>query len=449
MANDFASMFENSPATSARGPVRLEAGQLIEGTVLAISGGLVVVDIGSSADATIDLLEFEDRPVVVGDRIKATVSNPRKDGPVLTLSLGKGGSAINTDALALALEGRTPVSGTVSSSNKGGFSVDLAGIRAFCPISQIDAGFVTDPEIFVGQTLDFLVTEIREGGRNVVLSRKKLLLDERRAAEDQLIATLEVGATVTGTVKKMVRQGAVVDLGGAEGFIPISELSTTRIEKPDDVVSVGETVEVKVLTIDRNEKGLSLRLSLKALSSHSGDAAAHPQVDEILDGKVVKHVPGGLIVATSKGEGLVPTRELSLAPGADHRRSYPLETELQVVVVNRDASNGKLRFSVDRVAHVQERNNFKAFGSTKRGEGSTSLGSLGDLMAEKFGALAAQAAHTAAAPAPMRTPRTGVARVSPTKESATQGSAPKGSTSDASGPQRAAMEKKLGVHRRK
>ncbi len=390
MADDFASMFENAPQTAARGPVRLEAGQLIEGTVLAISGGLVVVDIGSSADATLDLLEFEDRPVAVGDRIKATVSNPRKDGPILTLSLGKGGSAINTETLQLALDGGTPVSGTVSSSNKGGYSVDLAGIRAFCPISQIDAGYVTDPEVFVGQTLDFLVTEIREGGRNVVVSRRRLLQDERRAAEDQLVSTLNVGALVTGSIKKLVRQGAVVDLGGAEGFIPISELSTTRVEKPDDIVSIGETVEAQVLSIDRNEKGLSLRLSMKALQAKEGDAGPKPQVDEILEGKVVKHVPGGLIVATSKGEGLVPTRELSLAPGADHRRTYPVETELKVVVVSRDPNNGKLRFSVDRVARVEERNNFKAFGSAKKGEKPKSLGSLGDLMAEKFGALAAQ-----------------------------------------------------------
>ena len=390
MADDFASMFENSPQTAARGPVRLEAGQLIEGTVLAISGGLVVVDIGSSADATIDLLEFEQRPIQVGDKIRATVSKPRKDGPILTLSLGKGGSAVNTDTLQLAMEGRTPVTGTVSSSNKGGYSVDVAGIRAFCPISQIDAGYVADPEIFVGQTLDFLVTEIREGGRNVVLSRRKLLQDERRAAEDQLVSSLNVGATVSGTIKKLIRQGAIVDLSGVEGFIPISEISTSRIDKPEDVLSIGETVEAQVLTLDRTEKGLSLRLSLKALQKESDAARPAPAVDEILDGKVIKHVPGGLIVATSKGEGLVPTRELSLAPGADHRRSYPLETELQVVVVSRDPTNGKLRFSVDKVAHVEERNNFKAFGSKKHTESQAALGSLGDIMAQKLQALKAQ-----------------------------------------------------------
>src|SRR5690606_12625605 len=115
-------------------------------------------------------------------------------------------------------------------------------------------------------------------------------------------------------------------------------------------------------------------------------SAPSAQVDEILDGKVVKHVPGGLIVTTPKGEGLVPTRELTLAPGADHRRSYPVDTEIKVVVVNRDPNNGKLRFSVDRVAHVEERNNYRAFGSGKKSEQSGSgMGSLGDLLAGKFG----------------------------------------------------------------
>lgn len=393
MANDFASMFEKSPQSAARGPVKLAAGQLIEGTVLAISGGLVVVDIGSSADASIDVLEFEGRTVEIGSKIKATVSNPRKDGPILTLSLGKGGSAVNVNTLELAMQGRTPVSGHVSSSNKGGYTVDVAGIRTFCPISQIDAGFVTDPEIFVGQTLDFLVTEIREGGRNVVVSRRKLLQDERRSSEDQLVSALNVGALVSGTVKKIVQHGAVLDLGGIEGFIPISELSSSRIDKADDVVSIGETVEAQVLSIERTEKGLNVRLSVKALNPERQTAAApSAQVDEILDGKVIKHVPGGLIITTPKGEGLVPTRELTLAPGADHRRSYPVDTEIKVVVVSRDPTNGKLRFSVDRVAHVEERNNYRAFGSGNKSERSgSSMGSLGDLLAGKFGHLAASA----------------------------------------------------------
>lgn len=406
MADDFASMFESS--SSGRRPQPLEAGQAIEGTVIAISGGLVILDIGSSADATIDLLEFEERPVAVGDTIRATVANPRKDGPVLTLSLGKGGSGINTATLQLALESGTPVSGTVAESNKGGFSVEVAGVRAFCPISQIDLGYVNDPEVFVGQTFDFLLTEIREGGKNVVLSRRKLLEQERRAAEDEMAKSLSVGGVVTGTVKKTIQHGVIVSLGGVEGFIPISELSRARVDSAEDVVSVGEQVTAQILTLERTEKGLSLRLSLKALD-HSSETSSGPRVDEILEGKVVKHVPGGVIVATSKGEGLVPTRELSLAPGADHRRAYPVDTQLRVVVVSRDAVSGRLRLSVGKVAQVEERQNYREFGGGNTANGEK-LGSLGDLMAGKLDALQAQARRNAAkSPAPAQPPQAATA----------------------------------------
>jgi len=390
-------MFESSPQ-GARKTTRLEAGKQVEGTVLEISGGLVIVDIGASADASIDLLEFSERTIKVGDSISATVSNPRADAPVLTLSLGRGGGQINTASLQLALDGGTPVSGTVTGSNKGGFEVDVAGVRAFCPISQIDASYVSEPEVFVGQTLDFQIMEIREGGKNVVVSRRKLLQHERRKTEDQLAESLSVGAVVEGTVKKAIRHGAIVDLGGAEGFIPISELARARIENVEDVVTIGESVSAKVLSVERTEKGMSIRLSMKALEAPS-EKKDSAQKDEILEGKVIKHVPNGVIVSTPKGEGLVPTRELSLAPGADHRRSYPVETPLRVVVVSRDGTSGKLRFSVGRVAQVEERMNYREFskGSGEKGSGNN-MGSLGDLMAGKFAHLKTAAAAPAAKP---------------------------------------------------
>lgn len=398
-------MFEASPAGASRKTVRLEAGQQIEGTVLAVSGGLVVLDIGTSADASLDAMELGERVVKPGDRLRATVKNPRSDGPVLTLSIGRGGTSVDLSTLELALKGGTPVSGTITASNKGGYTVDISGVRAFCPISQIDAGYVADPEIFVGKTLDFQVTEIKEGGRNVVVSRRKLLQDERRQAEDLMAQNLAAGAIVEGTVKTAIKHGAIIDLGGVDGFIPISELSRSRIERVEDVVSVGEKLKAQVLTVTRGEKGLSIRLSMKALEAASPAETAAPAKDEILSGKVVRHVANGIIVATDKGEGLVPTRELSLAPGADHRRSYPVDTELRVVVVNRDANNGKLRLSVGRVAEVEERNNYREFshGGAPEKSGGESLGSLGELMSKKFPGLAAQAKKAApkeASPAP-------------------------------------------------
>jgi small subunit ribosomal protein S1 len=380
----FASMFEDSqPRGAARSGPKLEAGQQVEGTVLAVSAGLVIVDIGGSADATLDLAELDGRSVSVGDKLRATVANPRKDGPLLTLSLGRGGSTLGVDALRLALEGGTPVSGTVTAAVKGGFSVEVAGVRAFCPISQIEVGFVTEPDTYVGQTFDFQVIELRDGGRSVVVSRRKLLEEQRKLLAAEVAQSLEVGATVRGTIKGTVRQGAIVELGGLEGFIHVSELSRSRVERPEDAVTIGEEVEAKVLSIERGERGLSVRLSLKALGR--GPAAPEPKADEILEAKVTRHVGNGLIVATSHGEGLVPVRELALAPGSDHKRAYPVGHALQVVLVSRDASSGRLRFSVERVAGVEEQRNLREFGSS----GSGSLGSLGDLLKGRFDALAA------------------------------------------------------------
>ena len=415
---DFAAMFESpSDSDNGRQQVRLEAGQQVEGTILAISGGLIIVDIGSTADATLDFNEITDRVVQVGDKLRATVKNPRRDGPELTLALGRGGTAVSTAALQLALEGGTPVTGTVTESNKGGFSVELAGIRAFCPISQIDASYVNEPDIYIGQTLDFQIMEIREGGRNVVVSRRKLLEDERRQAENEMASNLAPGAIVEGNIKATIRHGAIVDLGGVEGFIPISELSRARIDTAEDVVTVGEDVRLQVLTVERGDKGLSIRLSLKALEEPSeSDKKSAPSKDEILEGKVVKHVGNGLIVATAKGDGLVPTRELSLAPGADHRRSYPVDTELRVVVVNRDGSTGRLRFSVGKVAQVEERNNYREFNKSDSSGQATTMGSLGDLMAKQFPDLAKAAQAAPSSKAAPQGQSSGRSQATPSKQ---------------------------------
>jgi small subunit ribosomal protein S1 len=293
------------------------------------------------------------------------------------------------------------VNGTITASNKGGYTVEISGIRAFCPISQIDANYVNDPEIYVGQSFDFLITEFKESGRNVVVSRKRLLEDERRQAENRLVETISPGAIVEGVVTATIRHGALVDLSGVEGFVPMAELARARVENAADVVTIGEKVRAQVLSVERGEKGLSIRLSLRALKTDSDEEEKlAPAKDEILEGKVVKHTGNGLIVATSKGEGLVPTRELSLAPGADHRRTYPVDTDLSVVVVSRDSRSGKVRFSVQKVAQVEERNNSREFhkGNDQQDSSST-MGSLGELMAKKFPGLTQEAARSAPKPA--------------------------------------------------
>lgn len=406
--DDFASLFESAPgAARQRQTTHVTAGQRVEGTVLDISGGLVIVDIGGSADATIELIEFDQKVVKIGDRIVATVAEARREGPRLTLSLGRGGTNVSADVLRLASESGTPVAGTVTAAVKGGFSVDVAGVRAFCPISQIDLTYVTTPEVYVGQTLDFRVVEFKESGRNVVLSRRRLLDEQRQADRVRLAQDLKPGSVVTGTVQSTNKHGVIVDIGGLDGFIHVSELSRNRVSGPEDVVQVGETVSAQVLTIEQGDRGLSVRLSLKALAPAAAPTAGPPQ-DQVLSAEVVRHVGNGLIVATAHGEGLVPTRELALAPGADHRRTYPVGRKLDVVLVHRDAATGRLRFSVDRVEDVVERNNFRDFGQQAQKGGS--LGSLGELLAGKIGGLESKASTSNAKPASGGAPPTGVTR---------------------------------------
>jgi small subunit ribosomal protein S1 len=395
--DDFASMFESAAnAADPRARRRLSAGEVVEGRIIAISAGSVFLDVGVQADGQMELAEFTDRAIQVGDVVQVTVVNPRPDGPRLTLSLGRGGGAVNTSTLKLAQESGTPVNGVVTKVVKGGLSVEVGGVRAFCPASQIERGYVENLEGYVGQSLDFKVTEIKEEGRNVIVSRRALLDDQRRQAEQALLSNIEVGATVQGTVKAIVRHGAVIDLGGAEGFVHVSELARQRVDRVEDVLQVGENVEAQVLSAERSDKGTSIRLSIKALSAPAAASVA-PEKDEVLEGEVVRHVSGGLIVRTAKGEGMVPVRELDLAPGADHRRAYALGRKLQVVLVARDPASGKLRFSVAQVANVEERANFREFAKQPAPK-SQSLGSLGDLLAGKLSGVATKS-PTSSAPA--------------------------------------------------
>lgn len=380
-------MFESSGGGDNRAKKRLVAGEIVEAKVIEISGGSVFLDVGAGADGQMELSEFDDRPVKIGDRIRVTVVNPRSDGPQLSLSLGRGGGALDSNLLKLAHESGTPVSGVVTQAVKGGLSVEVGGVRAFCPASQVERGFVENVDAYVGQTFDFKVLEIKEGGRNVIVSRRALLEDQRRQAELSLLGSIEVGTLVEGTVKSIVRSGAVIDLGGAEGFVHVSELSRQRVDKVEDVLSVGEKVTTQVLALEQGERGVSIRLSLKALSA-APESQGSPAADkeEVLEGEVSRHVPNGVIVKTAKGEGLVPLRELDLPPGADHRRAYPVGRKLEVVLVARDPQSGKLRFSVGQVANVVERKNYKEFSS--HGAKGASLGSLGDLLAKKLGGAA-------------------------------------------------------------
>lgn len=380
--DDFAALFEQSlKSGKAEGTRKLERGQVVEGTVVAIGDDTVFVDVGTKSEGRVAKSSLADDKgvlkVKVGDKLRLTVIRAGgREAPELAASLGN-----NVDAamLDLARQSGTPVEGEITKAVKAGLEVDVGGVRAFCPASQIEIGYAADLATYVGQRHFFRVLEVRDGGRSVVLSRKALLQAEREQKGAELLARLEVGSEVDGIVQSIQPYGVFVDLGGAEGMVHVSELAHNRVANPSDVVAVGEQVRVKVLSIEANPKGgTRVSLSMKALVQPE----AAPSSDEILNGTVGRIEHHGIWVDTPSGGGFVSVAELGLPPGSDPRRAYQVGQTIEVVVLRRDNS-GKLRLSVKAVADAESRRNFRDF-RTGEGGGSRSLGSLGDLLRDKL-----------------------------------------------------------------
>jgi small subunit ribosomal protein S1 len=237
-------------------------------------------------------------------------------------------------------------------------------------------------ELFVkpGMLLDATVVDARPDAPRLSVSRRAFLEEQRRAAQAEAAARVVPGAELEGTVTSFNRHGALVDLGGVEGFVHLSELAWRRVERAEDAVQIGERVRVRVLSVEESERGARVRLSLRALQAP--DPATAPAPEEVLRAKVIASVGGGVTVSTPKGEGFVRLAELGLPPGADHRRAFPPGKELDVVLVTN--AGGRLRFSATQVARVEERKNFRDYASGAATPQS-GFGHLGDLLRERLG----------------------------------------------------------------
>lgn len=384
----FSALFEAETSGQGGQRTQLRAGQRIQGTVVAITADTVFVDVGGRIEAHLarnEILDKDGEPTVsVGDTIKATVAKAGRGAPILRVALGRGEA--DTAELELAAESGTPVEGTFSKAVKAGLEVDISGKRAFCPASQVDLQFVKDLETFVGQTHFFKVLEVRDNGRSIVVSRRALLEAERAEKAQELMGRLEVGAEFEGIVQSLQPYGAFVDIGGVQGLLHVSQISSARVSSPSDVLSVGEAVKVQVKSIESQADGKppKIGLSMRALEQGGGGAAAASET-EVVTATVEKVENYGVLVSTPGGSGLIPTSELDLPPGADPRRRYKTGSEVDVVAMRGNAQ-GKLRFSVRAVAQVEERKAFANFRQSQgKGKGGgkkgSSLGSLGDLLA--------------------------------------------------------------------
>jgi small subunit ribosomal protein S1 len=367
--DDFAAFMQSGAPAAV---TRLQRGQVVSGPVVQLDADSVFVALGTRSEGRIPALQLAGRarPLQVGDTIEATVVDPdAPGGPLLALTLGAERGA-GLEALALAFESGTPMSGKFTKAMKSGLEVEIGGVRAFCPASQLDLQHVADLASKVGETARFLVLEIKEEGRSVIVSRRRVLEQERTATAQVLRAGLRVGDDREGTVTSVQKFGAFVDLGGLDGLVHISELSPSRVERVEDVVKVGERVKVRVLGLEQTDKGERIRLSMKALIQTA--PADVPQLDEILEAQVLRLLPNGLIVQTKKGEGLVPLRELNLSPGADHRRAFQPGHTLEVTLLNE--SGGRLRFSAQRVEEVRTRQDYAQYQANLQTSGTGQFG---------------------------------------------------------------------------
>jgi small subunit ribosomal protein S1 len=349
---DFAAMLAESERGAPRAKKRPRVGDQITGKVISIGKDAVFVDVGGKAEGQLERGELSDADgkllVKVGDAVEARVVGDA--GGVLTLrvKLGRGPEA--RAELQQAQELGIPVEGTVTEVVKGGLAVDVAGVRGFCPASQIDARFVDDLAVYVGQRLTFRIT--RYEPRNLVLSRRVLLEEDnaRRATETR--KKLEVGAVLRGKVVGFKPFGAFVDLGGIEGMLHVSELGYARVERPEDALSLGQELDVAVLKIEpatKGEKSERISLSLKALASDPWrDTAASLTEGARVRGKVTRLSPFGAFVELAPGvEGLVHISEL----GAGRRINHPKEVvsvgqDVEAVVLTIDHERRRIGLSM-------------------------------------------------------------------------------------------------------
>ncbi len=298
---DFATMFEAS--VKAR---RLERGQTIEGTIVAFGSEVAFVSVGGKSEAQIDLAELKDGDgrveVKVGDRIQAVVVST--SGGV-TLSRKGVRNAATQRELENAFEAGLAVEGRVESVNKGGYEVRIARERAFCPLSQIDIARTADPAVHVGKTYTFRILEYKDGGKSIVVSRRKLLEDEQQANAAAVRASIVPGAVLSGRVVSVRDFGAFVDLGGGiQGLLHVAEMSWSRATTPGEMVASGDQITVKVLRVDEATGKISL--GLKQLRDDPwSQVGTNYAVGQVRSGRVTRVAEFGAFVELEPGiEGL-------------------------------------------------------------------------------------------------------------------------------------------------
>jgi len=343
--------FEELLEASSEAPGRrLFPGDKVSGKVLKVSKDTVFVDLGGKSEGIADIQEFLDKKgnlsIMQGDWVEMRVASIR-DGIHLT----KGMKVQGADALEVLREAKEnfiPVEGRVSDVVKGGFQVDLSGVRAFCPLGQIDIQFCEKPEEHVGARYPFRIMEIKERGKNIVVSRRVLLQEEREKKSKETLARLMPGLECEGNVTKLTDFGAFVDIGGIDGMVHVSEISHGRINHPSQILKPGQQVKVKVMKIDADKEGRpKISLSVKALEPDSWDKGLGFEEGKIIRGRVSRLTDFGAFVEVAPGvDGLVHISEISYER-VTHPSKFLKEGEtVDVLVMGIDPEMRRISLSI-------------------------------------------------------------------------------------------------------
>ena len=330
---------------------KIQEHQVVEGEVTSIDKKEVIVNIGYKSDGIIPASEFRYNPELkVGDKVEVYVENQEDKGGQLILSHKKARLQKSWENINEALEADAVIQGYIKSRTKGGMIVDVFGIEAFLPGSQIDVHPIRDYDVFVGKTMEFKVVKINQEFRNVVVSHKALIEAELEAQRKEIISHLEKGQILEGVVKNITSYGVFVDLGGVDGLIHITDLSWGRINDPHEVVELDQKVNVVILDFDEDKKRIAL--GLKQLAPHPWDALdANLKVGDHVKGKVVVMADYGAFVEIQPGvEGLIHVSEMSWS---QHLRSaqefMKAGDEVEAVVLTLDRDERKMSLGIKQL----------------------------------------------------------------------------------------------------
>ena len=325
--------------------------EVVDGTVIAMNKREVVVNIGYKSDGIIPLSEFRYNPdLKVGDTVEVYIENQEDKKGQLILSHKKARATRSWDRVNAALENEEIIKGYIKCRTKGGMIVDVFGIEAFLPGSQIDVKPIRDYDVFVGKTMEFKVVKINQEFKNVVVSHKALIEAELEQQKKEIIGKLEKGQVLEGTVKNITSYGVFIDLGGVDGLIHITDLSWGRVSDPKEVVELDQKLNVVILDFDDEKKRIAL--GLKQLTPHPWDALdADLKVGDKVNGKVVVMADYGAFIEIAPGvEGLIHVSEMSWS---QHLRSaqdfMKVGDEVEAVILTLDRDERKMSLGIKQL----------------------------------------------------------------------------------------------------